>query len=155
MSEDLTQKLPASDSDKLTLIVTEVQRLNIKTDALHERLDRVEEGLQGLNHKVELLDHKVELLDHKVEERLYDTRPIWEKLVSDVAQLQEGQERVEESQQRCEERFDVLEKESREIKTFMRDILRRMSIFFDTLVTLQADYRDIYDRVRCLEIKNG
>jgi len=148
MSEDLTQKLPASDSDKLTLIVTEVQRLNIKTDALHERLDRVEEGLQGLNHKVELLDHKVE-------ERLYDTRPIWEKLVSDVAQLQEGQERVEESQQRCEERFDVLEKESREIKTFMRDILRRMSIFFDTLVTLQADYRDIYDRVRCLEIKNG
>jgi len=148
MSEDLTQKLPASDSDKLTLIVTEVQRLNIKTDALHERLDRVEEGLQGLNHKVELLDHKVE-------ERLYDTRPIWEKLVSDVAQLQEGQERVEESQQRCEERFDVLEKESREIKTFMRDILRRMSIFFDTLVTLQADYRDIYDRVRGLEIKNG
>jgi chromosome segregation ATPase len=148
MSEDLTQKLPASDSDKLTLIVTEVQRLNIKTDALHERLDRVEEGLQGLNHKVELLDHKVE-------ERLYDTRPIWEKLVSEVAQLQEGQERVEESQQRCEERFDVLEKESREIKTFMRDILRRMSIFFDTLVTLQADYRDIYDRVRGLEIKNG
>jgi len=155
MSEDLTQKLPASDSDKLNLIVTEVQRLNIKTDAMPERLDLVEEGLQGLNSKVEALDHKVEALDHKVEERLYDTRPIWEKLVSDVAQLQEGQERVEESQRRCEGRFDVLEKESREIKTFMRDILRRMSIFFDTLVTMQADYRDIYDRVRGLEIKNG
>ncbi len=148
MSEDLTQKLPASDSDKLTLIVTEVQRLNIKTDAVQERLDRVAERLQGL-------DHKVEALDHKVEERLYDTRPIWEKLVIDVVQLQEGQERVAESQQRCEERFDVLEKESREIKTFLRDILRRMSIFFDTLVTMQADYRDIYDRVRSLEIKNG
>ena len=86
MSEDLTQKLPASDSDKLNLIVTEVQRLNIKTDAMQERLVRVEEGLQGLNskvealdHKVEVLDHKVEALDHKVEERLYDTRPIWEK----------------------------------------------------------------------------
>ncbi|HJX88997.1 MAG TPA: hypothetical protein VJ372_00800 [Pyrinomonadaceae bacterium] len=97
----------------------------------------------------------MDALDHKVEERLYDTRPIWEKLVSVVAQLQESQERVEESQQRCEGRFDVLEKESREIKTFMRDILRRMSNFFDTLVTMQADYRDIYDRVRSLEIKNG
>jgi chromosome segregation ATPase len=148
------------------LIVTEVQQLNIKQDAMQERLDRVAERLQGLNQKVEALDHKVEerlqglnhkveAFDHKVEERLYDTRPIWEKLVSDVAQLQESQERVEESQQRCEGRFDVLEKESREIKTFMRDILRRMSVFFDTLVTMQADYRNIYDRVRSLEIKNG
>jgi hypothetical protein len=105
------------------------------------------------------LDDKVEALDHKVEERLHDTRPIWERLVTDVAQLQEGQQRLEEGQQRlekrCEERFDSLQKESREIKTFMRDILRRMSIFFDTLVTMQADYRDIYDRVRSLEIKNG
>jgi chromosome segregation ATPase len=145
MSEDLTKNLPGSDSDKLTLIVTEVHRIE-------ERLDRVEERLQGL-------DDKVEALDHKVEERLHDTRPIGEKLVTDVAQLQEGQQRLEEGQQRlekrCEERFDNLRKESREIKTFMRDILRRMSIFFDTLVTMQADYRDIYDRVRSLEIKNG
>ena len=81
---------------------------------------------------------------------------------SDVAHLQDGQQRLEEShqrleksQQRCEERFEVLQKESREIKTFMRDILRRMSIFFETLVTMQADYRDIYDRVRSLEMKNG
>ena len=51
--------------------------------------------------------------------------------------------------------FEVLRKESREIKTFMGDILRRMSIFFETLVTMQADYRDIYDRVRSLETKNG
>jgi chromosome segregation ATPase len=138
MSEDLTKNLPGSDSDKLTLIVTEVHRIE-------ERLDRVEERLQGL-------DDKVEALDHKVEERLHDTRPIGEKLVTDVAQLQEGQQRLEK---RCEERFDSLQKESREIKTFMRDILRRMSIFFDTLVTMQADYRDIYDRVRSLEIKNG
>lgn len=141
MIDDLTKKLPASDSDKLTLIVTEVQRIQ-------ERLDRVEDRLQGL--------------DVKVEERLYDTRPMWEKLVTDVSKLQEGQQRLEDSQQqweqfqqRCEQRFDVLEKESREIKTFLRDILRRMSIFFDTLVTMQADYRDIYDRVRGLEIKNG
>ena len=28
-----------------------------------------------------------------------------------------------------------------------------MSIFNDTLVAIQADYRDIYDRVRGLELK--
>ena len=43
---------------------------------MQERLSRVEKRLQDL--------------DDKVEERLYDTRPIWEKLVTDVAQLQDG-----------------------------------------------------------------
>ena len=53
MSEDLTKKLPASDSEKLTLIVTEVQRLKVKTDAMQEGLNRVEKRLQGLDDKVE------------------------------------------------------------------------------------------------------
>lgn len=38
-----------------------------------------------------------------------------------------------------------------EIHTLLRDIFRRLSIFNDTLVTMQADYRDIYDRVREIE----
>jgi hypothetical protein len=34
-----------------------------------------------------------------------------------------------------------LRQESRGLKTYLRDILRRMSIFNDTLVAIQADYR--------------
>jgi len=33
----------------------------------------------------------------------------------------------------------------------LRDIFRRLSIFNDTLNTMQADYRDIYDRIRDIE----
>lgn len=113
MSEDLTKKLPKSDSEKLAYVVAAVQDLV----------------------------SRIQSLDAKVEERLYDTRPIWEQVVTNVAQLQEGQQRIED-------RF-------RETNTVLRDILRRMSIFNDTLVTIQADYRDIYDRVRHLELRNS
>ena len=106
MSEDLTKKLPTSDSDKLNSILTSVR-------TLEDRMQRLEQ---------------------KVDERLHDTRPIWEKVIADIAQLQKG---------------------VHEIKTFQRDNLRRMSIFHDTLISMQADYRDIYDRVRGLEENNN
>ena len=105
MSEDLTKKLPQSDSEKLTLILSTVQTLTVRVE--------------------------------KLEETRYQTRPMWEKLVTDIEHLQEGQE--------------ALRTEVREIKTSIRDLSRRFSIFNDTLVTIQVDYRDIYDRVRSLE----
>jgi len=122
MSEDLTKKLPTTDSDKLDSILTTVQ-------ALEGRMERLEQ---------------------KVEERLYDTRPIWEKAIADLAQMRESQEFLRKE---LHESQESLRKEVREIKTSQRDALRRMSVFHDTLISMQADYRDIYDRVRGFETK--
>ena len=93
-------------------------------------------------------------LKRTVEIRLYDTRPIWEKVQADIAQLQEGQQRIEERQQRLEEGQEALRKDMREVRTELRDMNRKFSIFNDNLVQIQADYRDIYDRVRDLERQN-
>ena len=106
MSEDLTKKLPPSDSEKLTLILS--------------RLDKVEETL---------------------EERLYDTRPIWQKVVADIAHLQEGQ--------------DVLQVDVGEIKKSMRDVYYRFDVLNHTMLAIRADQRDIYDRVRALEANSN
>ena len=153
MSEDLTSKLPANGNQTLSRVLNALQELTVRVDKL----------------------------DQKVEERLYDTRPIWEQVVNSVGQLQEGQARlqselqsVQEGQARLERGQDQLQQtqqrmqselqnlhdgqerltpDSREVKTYLRDILRRMSIFHDTLLTIQADYRDIYDRIRGLEQK--
>jgi chromosome segregation ATPase len=131
MSGDLTKKLPASDDEKLTQILASVQSLDLR----------------------------IGNLEQKVDQRLYDTRPIWEKVASDIAQLNEGQQQFQinlqqlhAGQQRLEEGVEFLRGESREVRTLLRDIFRRLSIFNDTLVTMQADYRDIYDRVRGLEL---
>lgn len=141
MSEDLTRDLPSSDGEKLTQILSTLQRLD-------SRVERLEPSVERLNSRLGSLEQKVE-------ERLSDTRPIWEKVQVDIADLQagqqrltEGQQRLTEGQQRLEEGQEFLRGESREIRTLLRDIFRRLSIFNDTLVTMQADYRDIYDRER-------
>ena len=123
MSEDLTQKLPSSPDPALAQILSAVQGLGTRLGGLENRFGNLEQ---------------------KVEERLYDTRPIWEKVQSDIAQLQEGQQRLEEGQ-------DSLRKDVRDVRTELRDMNRKFSIFNDNLVQIQADYRDIYDRVCDLE----
>ena len=118
MSEGLTNKLPANHGANLERVLDALQQLTVRVDSL----------------------------DRKVDERLYDTRPIWESFGAKVDQIQE-------SQVHSEQQMRDLRQESRGLKTYLRDILRRMSIFNDTLVAIQADYRDIYDRVRGLELK--
>lgn len=83
-------------------------------------------------------------LRNTVETRLYDTRPNWDRLNGDVEGLKQGQETLKQGQ-------DLMRTDVREIRTHLRDMDRRLSIFNDTLVGIQADYRDIYDRVREIE----
>ena len=68
MSEDLTDKLPKTDSDKLNEILTRVNGI----------------------------DSRLEQLEHTVAQRLHDTRPIWHKVVADIGELQTGQKRLED-----------------------------------------------------------
>ena len=109
MSEDLTQKLPTSPDPALAQILSAVEGLGTRLG----------------------------IIEQQVEERLHDTRPIWEKVQADITQLQEGQE--------------SMRKDVRDVRTELRDMNRKLSIFNDNLVQIQADYRDIYDRVRDLE----
>ena len=80
-------------------------------------------------------------LKRTVEIRLYDTRPIWEKVQADIAQLHEGQ-------QRLEEKIEALRNETR---TGSHDIKRQLSVLNDTLLQARADYKDLDKRVYQLE----
>jgi len=119
MSEDLTNRLPANHDERLSRVLDAVQQLTVRVDGL----------------------------DRKIDERLYDTRPIWEHVASKVDQIEAGLQELRQNQQ-------DLRQESRSLKTYLRDILRRMSVFNDTLVAIQAYYRYIYYRVRGLELKS-
>jgi chromosome segregation ATPase len=153
-----TKDLPLSDGEKLTEILAAVQRLDSRVERLDSSVERLDSRVERLESSVERLDSRLGNLEQKVEERLHDTRPIWEKVITDIAELRagqqrltEGQQRLTEGQQRLEEGQEFLRGESREMRTTLRDIFWRLSIFNDTLVTMQADYRDIYDRVREIE----
>ena len=106
MSEDLTQKLPKSDSEKLNLILSTVQTLETRVHRLEQQAD----------------------------ERRYDTRPIWEKLEADIAQFK-----------------DSFNKETREIKSSLRDLSRGVSVLNDAVLKIHIDLRDIDERLLSLE----
>src|SRR5688572_25675873 len=84
MSEDLTNKLPASDSEKLTLVLSTVQALAASVESFE----------QTVKMDIGFLQRGQLRLEQK-----------HEKLVADTAQLKEGQGRLEEGQQSL--RFDV------------------------------------------------
>ncbi len=131
MSEDPTKQFDnQADGEKLTQILTVVQNLDGRLAGVEARLGNIEQ---------------------KVEQRLYDTRPIWEKVQADIAQIHADVVGLKEGQQRLEQGQELSQGEIRDIKTQLRDFSRKFSIFNDTLVTMQADYRDIYDRVRDIE----
>ena len=113
MSEDLTEKLPSTDSDKIALILTTVQNLETRVDNL----------------------------ENKVDERLYDTRPIWEKVVADVAQFDKGQRRLEET----------MSSEFGRLNKSLRDIYYKMEVLNDTMLNVQGTLKDVDHRVRDLE----
>ena len=127
MSEDLTKKLPKTDSEKISLILTTVQNLEPRVDNIDLRITKLET-------RFDALEHRFEGLEQKVEQRLYDTRPILQKVVADIAQLQEGQTRLEG-----------------EFKVSMREISFKLDVLNDTMLTVQARHKDLDIRVRELE----
>ena len=120
MSEDLTKRLPKGDSEKITLILTTVKNLESQFG-----------GVIGN------LITRIEKLEKTVEDRLYDTRPIWQKVVADVDLLKEGQTRLEEGQTRLE--GDV------------REISFKLDVLNGTMLNVQAKHKDVDHRVRELE----
>lgn len=151
MNEDLTKNLPSSDSERLTRIFATVQNLDLHLGSLEPIVGSLEQTVVSVERTVGSLEKSVVSLEQKVEERLYDSRPILEKVNTDIVQLQAGQQRLEEGQQRLQEGQEFLRGESQDVRTELREMFRKLSSFNDTLVTMQADYRDIADRVREIE----
>ena len=120
MSEDPTKNLPASQKGTLEQILAAVRSL----------------------------ESRLQSLENKVEERLYDTRPIWEKVQADIAQLQEGLQRLEEGQHRFDDRLEALRDETR---TGWRNLKRQFGVLHETFLEVRADYKDLDKRLYRLE----
>lgn len=127
MSEDLTQKLPKSDSETLNLILTTVQSLDKRSVSVEARFGTVEARLERVEIRMDNVSSRLQGLEQKVEQRLYDTRPLWHKVVADIAQLQAGQQRLEENQ----------------------------TIFNDAIRKVHVDFHDIDERLKRLELNRN
>ncbi|HEY4426371.1 MAG TPA: hypothetical protein VGN10_19325 [Pyrinomonadaceae bacterium] len=120
MSEDFTQKLPKNGNDE---ILTAIKDLDTHVTQIDTRLQSVEK--------------KVDSLEKKVDERLYDTRPIWHKVVAEIAELQSGQKRLEDGQKRLEE---TIHKDIGELSSAVRTINSDQIVTNDAVRRMQVDF---------------
>jgi predicted nucleic acid-binding Zn-ribbon protein len=127
----------------------------MKEDNTKKLSDQPKGRFDELFQMVQAIRSELADLKQTVDTRLYDTRPIWEKVQADIAQLQEGQKSLSEgqtslsaSQRRCEERLGALRDEMR---TGFRDLKRQFSVLNDTFLEVRADYKDLDKRVYRLE----
>ena len=125
MNEDLTRKLPNSDRDA---ILTAIRNLE----------SYVRSSIDNLVTWVGSIDSRLSALDQKVEERLYDTRPIWHKVVADVAQLQSGQ--------------DAMNSQVLKLTNGVQDIRRDQGVFNDAIRKIDGDLHGINERLLRLEV---
>ncbi|MEW6207155.1 MAG: hypothetical protein AB1631_02230 [Acidobacteriota bacterium] len=68
-----------------------------------QRLGNIETGVMNLGTRLESLENKVE-------ERLQDTRPMWQAVQSQLKELREGQERLQEGQKNINSELRALRK---------------------------------------------
>ena len=87
MSKDLTQKLNGSLEDKVDRLITIVQSMDT-------RLASVGDRLASLENRVASVEARLTSLETKVDDRLKDTRPMWEVVQTQLAEFRQSQDRL-------------------------------------------------------------
>ena len=136
MSEDLTKKL--SDKD---MILAAIRNLDVNVSKLDVNVSKIDSRLQGVETKVDRLQKKVDGLEKTVEERLYDTRPIWHRVIADISQLQSGQQRLEEAMHK--------------VSNTVGNVSRDQIVINDAIRKIQLDFHAIDQRLLKLEINRN
>lgn len=122
---------------------------------LTKRLPDQPNNSQELLRLIQSISTELADLKQTVNARLHDTRPIWEKFLtgvaqpqSDITQLKADVAQLQEGQRRLEDKLEVLRDETR---TGLRNLKRQFGILNDTFLEVRADYKDLDKRVYQLE----
>lgn len=133
MSDDLTHKLPGDretiapqDEDRIGLLVIAVQSLS--------------SAVQSLSSDVHEVKARLEALEKTVTERSFETKPIWERALAEIAAT-----RAELAETRAELRA--------EMKDGFRKLALKIELLNEDSLTLRADQKQLDRRVEALESK--
>ena len=159
MNPDNTQKFSASDSEKLSLILTGVQSLTVRFDNVDSRLNNIDSRLGSLDSRLEIIDSRV----IRVEQTVNDMRPVLQKAVTDIAQLQQGHQELREGQVRLHQTVLQIEDGQRmlregqerigmQVYALSRDVSDRFMVLSGAT---NAEVKDLQKRVTSLEANSN
>ena len=116
MSDDLTEKLPGGqDDDKIGALISAVQSMSARFEALEKT----------------------------VSERLYDTKPIWERALAEIAEIRS---------ELAETRGEIAELRS-EMRDGFQTLGSKMDVLNEDVLTVRAEQRLLRKRIDDLESK--
>jgi|GEM_PF-861069 len=135
MSEDATQQLLVARVDRLISIV---EPISGKLDNLGKRFDNLEKRFDNLEEQQSSLSARIESLETKVDQRLRETRPIWESVLSQLAQVDK----------KIDTRIDELRAET---ASGFRGVDRKIGVLSKNLVDMTAEIQELRDLIEKLE----
>ena len=117
-------------------------------EEITKRLPDQPDSLAEVIRLIQSLRTELTELKQTVEARLHDTRPIWERVQTDLEKVKADITQLQEGQQRIEVRLEALRDETR---TGLRNLKRDFGILNDTFLEVRGEYRDLDRRVYRLE----
>ena len=138
MSKDLTQNVNGSLEDKVDRLIIAVQSMDSRLGNVEARLGNLEDRLGKVEDRLGTVEDRLGSLDTKVEERLKDTRPMWEAVQTQIAEVESS-----------------LRTEIQGLRAEMENGFRRLDRAFDHLAgdvtRLHGDHRVLEERVDKIE----
>ena len=162
MSNDLTQKLPGDkesiapqDDDRISALISAVQSLSTDFQSLSA-------DFQSLSTAFQEVKVRLEALEKTVTERSFETKPIWERALAEIAETRaelaetRAELKAELAETRAELKAEIAETKA-EIRSEMKDGFRRLGLKIELLnedsLTLRGDQKQLDRRVDALESK--
>ena len=127
-SDDITKNL--DDHGLLLHLVSLVREFGDCLQSLENRQQAVEDRLlQSLENRQQSVEDRLQSLEQKVDERLYDTRPIWETVQLQISELREQMATGEEMAKgfrKLDSKWEMLAREVRDLYADERELERRV-----------------------------
>lgn len=153
MSEDITRKLTADE--KLDQLLSEMTGLKSETTGLKSEMTGLKSEMAEIKGTANRTELRLSSLETKVDERLHDTRPMWqaihaqtEKLVKQQAQTEQWQAQTEQWQARMEKRQ---EEQHAETQQALRQINHQLEELAVDQLRVKGLQRELTKRVAFLE----
>jgi archaellum component FlaC len=142
MSEDATQQLLIARVDQLISLVgvinENLQQVNTRLEKVGTQQGEMSARLHNLETQQGEMSARLHNLETIVDQRLYDTRPLWESVLSQIAEL--------------DKKIDTRVEELRaETSSGFRAVDRKIGALSKNLIDMTAEIQDLREMVEKIE----
>jgi chromosome segregation ATPase len=120
------------------------ERVFIRFDAIDTRLESVDTRLGSVEARLGNVEGRLEVLEAKS----YDTKPIWERALAEIASLRESMnERFDE----VDKRFNTVDERFDKVDDRFRSLDRKFDVLAGDMIQLRTDQRRVECRMDKIE----